>query len=166
FYSITYLFFLAIFPWVQLTLSGIAGVLLSIGMAVDANVIIFERIKEEYSGGKTMRTSIATGFKRSLGAILDGNITTIIGALVLIIVGASTIKSFGITLLIGLILSLLSSLLLMRLILKCILVFNDESKAKLFGLKREVAVEEEQAEENDEVSSNSNANIKAKKGAL
>ncbi|MBD5085806.1 MAG: protein translocase subunit SecD [Clostridiales bacterium] len=154
YYSITYLFFLSIFPWVQLTLSGIAGVLLSIGMAVDANVIIFERIKEEYRGGKTMYTSITTGFKRSLGAILDGNITTIIGALVLIIVGASTIKSFGITLLIGLILSLLSSLLLMRLILNCFLVFNDESKAKAFGLKREVVEEqedevEEQSEEGE-----------------
>lgn len=137
YYSLTYLFFLAIFPWVQLTLSGIAGVLLSIGMAVDANVIIFERIKEEYANGKTLRTAVSTGFKRSLGAIIDGNVTTIIGAVVLIIFGASTIKSFGITLLIGIILSLLASLLLTRLILKCIMVFNnDESKAGFFGLKR------------------------------
>ena len=145
YYSLTYLFFLAIFPWVQLTLSGIAGVLLAIGMAVDANVIIFERIKEEYALGKTLRTSVNTGFKRSLGAILDGNITTIIGAVVLIIVGASTIKSFGITLLIGIILSLLSSLLLTRLILECILSFNDETKNKLFGLKR--VLTDEQLEE-------------------
>ena len=143
YYSLTYLFFLAIFPWVQLTLSGIAGVLLSIGMAVDANVIIFERIKEEYKNGKTMRTAIGIGFKRSLGAIIDGNVTTIIGAIVLIIFGASTIKSFGITLLIGIILSLIASLLLTRLILKCITVFNDESKAGLFGLKR--AAEEDNA---------------------
>ncbi|MDE7328764.1 MAG: protein translocase subunit SecD [Clostridia bacterium] len=142
FYSLTYLFFLSIFPWVQLTLSGIAGVLLSIGMAVDANVIIFERIKEEYSNGKKMFTAIGTGFKRSLGAILDGNITTIIGALVLIVVGASTIKSFGITLLIGILLSLVASLVLMRIILKCILVFFDENSARKFGLKREELVEE------------------------
>lgn len=163
YYSLTYLFFLSIFPWVQLTLSGIAGVLLSIGMAVDANVIIFERIKEEYSSGKTMRTAVTTGFKRSLGAILDGNITTIIGALVLIIVGASTIKSFGITLLIGILLSLIASLLLMRLILRCILVFNDESKAKHFGLKREVIEDEENEspqteDESDEMPSEVNTN--------
>ena len=168
YYSLTYLFFLSIFPWVQLTLSGIAGVLLSIGMAVDANVIIFERIKEEYSSGKTMRTAVTTGFKRSLGAILDGNITTIIGALVLIIVGASTIKSFGITLLIGIILSLIASLVLMRIILKCILVFNDESKAKLFGLKRETVDDEdeepEQSEEQQNEPSETNTNKKVKKG--
>lgn len=158
YYSLTYLFFLAIFPWVQLTLSGIAGVLLAIGMAVDANVIIFERIKEEYATGKTMRTAVNVGFKRSLGAILDGNVTTIIGAVVLIIVGASTIKSFGITLLIGIILSLLSSLLLSRLILECILSFCDETKNKLFGLKRvltdeqlkELEAEEEAQEEAEE----------------
>ena len=161
FYSLTYLFFLAIFPWVQLTLSGIAGVLLSIGMAVDANVIIFERIKEEYSNGKNMRSSIKTGFKRSLGAILDGNITTIIGALVLIIVGASTIKSFGITLLIGLLLSLAASLLLMRVILSCILVFNNESGARLFGLKRVQA--EEDVENDGESSEEDNASSLLKK---
>ncbi|MEG1536359.1 MAG: protein translocase subunit SecD, partial [Clostridia bacterium] len=112
FYTMTYVFFLSIFPWVQLTLSGIAGVLLSIGMAVDANVIIFERVKEEYASGKNLKHSISTGFKRSYGAILDGNVTTIIGAIVLIVVGAASIKGFGITLLIGIILSLLSSLLL------------------------------------------------------
>lgn len=166
FYSLTYLFFLSIFPWVQLTLSGIAGVLLSIGMAVDANVIIFERIKEEYSDGKTMRTAVDIGFKRSRGAILDGNITTIIGAGVLIAVGASTIKSFGITLLIGLILSLLSSLVLMRLVLRCILVFNDETKANLFGLRRGDAEEQQEVEEeqSEEEVASSNVSKKARKG--
>lgn len=161
YYALTYLFALAIFPYVQLTLSGIAGVLLAIGMAVDANVIIFERIKEEYATGKTMHTAVKVGFKRSLGAILDGNITTIIGAVVLIIVGASTIKSFGITLLIGILLSLLSSLLLSRLVLACIMAFCDETKNKLFGLKRVLTDEQledlenkeeaqEEAEENSE----------------
>ncbi|MDE6275306.1 MAG: protein translocase subunit SecD [Clostridia bacterium] len=172
YYSLTYLYFLAIFPWVQLTLSGIAGVLLSIGMAVDANVIIFERIKEEYKNGKTMRTAIGTGFKRSLGAIIDGNVTTIIGAIVLIIFGASTIKSFGITLLIGIVLSLIASLLLTRVILKCITVFNDESKARLFGLKREDNVEiiedtqdgDANKEEKKDDDSSLIANKKLKKG--
>lgn len=143
FYSLTYIFFLSIIPWVQLTLSGIAGVLLSIGMAVDANVIIFERIKEEYGKGKTLRTSIDTGFKRSLGAILDGNITTIIGAVVLIIVGAASIKGFGITLLIGILLSLLSSLILTRICLKCVVALTKEKDNKLFALKRIEAVKEE-----------------------
>ena len=175
YYSLTYLYFLAIFPWVQLTLSGIAGVLLSIGMAVDVNVIIFERIKEEYSNGKTIRTSVGTGFKRSLGAIIDGNVTTIIGAVVLIIFGASTIKSFGITLLIGIILSLIASLLLTRLILKCIMVFNnDESKAGLFGLKRvdveKGVVENEEGESQAQVEEEQAQNVslfknkKSKKG--
>ena len=138
YYSLTYLFFLAVFPWVQLTLSGIAGVLLSIGMAVDANVIIFERVKEEYKSGKSLYNAMRIGFKRSLGAIIDGNMTTIIGAVVLIIFGASTIKSFGITLLIGIILSLLASLILTRIIIKCFMAFNTEAQARLFGLKRTV----------------------------
>ncbi len=135
YYALTYVFFLAILPWVQLTLAGIAGVLLSIGMAVDANVIIFERIKEEHASGKMMKTSVANGFKRSYGAIVDGNVTTIIGAIVLIIVGASSIKGFGITLLVGILLSLLSSLFLTRLLLSSIMVFFKEEQSPMFALK-------------------------------
>ncbi len=93
------------------------------------------------------------GFKRSLGAIIDGNMTTIIGAVVLIIFGASTIKSFGITLLIGIILSLLASLILTRIIIKCFMAFNTEAQARLFGLKRTVddfSDEEENAIEQTE----------------
>ena len=138
YYTMTYVFFLAVFPWVQLTLSGIAGILLSIGMAVDANVIIFERIKEEYAKGKSMRMSVSEGFKRSLGAIIDGNVTTIIGAVVLMLVGASTIKGFGITLLIGIILSLITSLLITRIVLKAIMAFHSEKHASMYALKRVV----------------------------
>ena len=153
-YVLTFLFFLAVFPWVQLTLSGIAGVLLAIGMAVDANVIIFERIKEEYAIGKTIRTATSTGFRRSLGAILDGNITTIIGAVVLIILGTSALKSFGITLLIGLIISLISSLLMTRLTVACIMAFTREENAGLYNLYREegvarIEIEEESEKEDD-----------------
>lgn len=156
YYSFTYLFLLAVFPWVQLTLSGIAGVLLSIGMAVDANVIIFERIKEESAAGKALGTACALGFKRSAGAIIDGNITTIFGAVILIIVGsfgASALKGFGITLLIGIVLSLICSMLLTRIILYCIrtLAEGDEDTLKkqgkgegyaerLFGVRRGKAV--------------------------
>ena len=136
YYSCTYIFFLAVFPWVQLTLAGIAGVLLSIGMAVDANVIIFERIKEEYAAGRNMKNATSIGFKRSLGAIIDGNVTTIIGAIVLMIVGTSTIRGFGVTLLIGIVLSLFSSLVVTRVLLKCIMAFHDERHAKFYMLKR------------------------------
>lgn len=131
FFTVTYLFFLSIFPWVQLTLPGIAGILLSIGMAVDANVIIFERVKEERKN-YAISTSVDIGFKKSLSAILDGNITTIIGAAVLMFLAASAIKGFAITLLIGIIISLLSSLLFTRLIIKIFLSFNDSSD-KLYG---------------------------------
>mgnify|MGYP002798211602 FL=1 len=156
YYAFTYLFLLAVFPWVQLTLSGIAGVLLSIGMAVDANVIIFERIKEESAAGKALGTACSLGFKRSAGAIIDGNITTIFGAVILIIVGsfgASALQGFGITLLIGIVLSLICSMLLTRIILYCIrtLAEGDEDKLKkqgkgedyaerLFGVRRGKAV--------------------------
>lgn len=144
YYTLTYVFFLSIFPWVQLTLAGIAGILLSIGMAVDANVIIFERIKEEYSKNladsnikqKTMMQSVKDGFRRSMGAILDGNITTIIGAIVLMLVGSSSIKGFGITLLIGIILSLFTSLVITRIILKAIMAFHGEKDYALYALKK------------------------------
>ena len=149
-YTLTFLFFLAVFPWVQLTLSGIAGVLLAIGMAVDANVIIFERIKEEYAIGKTIRTATSTGFRRSLGAIIDGNVTTIIGAVVLIILGTSALKSFGITLLIGIIMSLISSLLMTRLTVACIQAFTREENAALYNLYREEGVARIDVEEVDE----------------
>ena len=148
YYTMTYVFFLAVFPWVQLTLAGIAGILLSMGMAVDANVIIFERVKEEYAKGKSMRMAVSEGFKRSLGAILDGNITTIIGAVVLMLVGASTIKGFGITLLIGIVLSLITSLLITRIILNAIMAFHSEKHAALYAMKRKSEDEEETQEVN------------------
>ena len=134
FFTLTYLFFLSIFPWVQITLPGIAGILLSIGMAVDANIIIFERIKEEHSNGfnKSISSSIKVGFRKSLSSILDGNITTIIGAVVLMLLATASIKGFAITLLIGIIISLISSLLLTRLILSCFIAFNNNSN-KLYG---------------------------------
>lgn len=148
FFAITYLFFLSIFPWVQITLPGIAGILLSIGMAVDANVIIFERIKEEHQNGfnKSISSSIKVGFKKSLSSILDGNVTTIIGAVVLMLLATASIKGFAITLLIGIIISLISSLLLTRLILNCFIAFNNNSNA-LYGTK--LLVDDYSAETSD-----------------
>ncbi len=118
-----------------MTLPGIAGILLSIGMAVDANVIIFERIRELMAGNnqRDIRASVTQGFKNSLSAIIDGNVTTLIGAIVLAIVAISSIKGFAITLLIGIVISLISSLLVCRLMIKCFLAFNDDS-TKLYGL--------------------------------
>jgi preprotein translocase subunit SecD len=84
-----------------LTLPGIAGIILSVAMAVDANVLIFERIKEEMSVGKTVRASIDAGFKNALAAIMDSNITTLIAALFLFQFGTGPIRGFAVTLTIG-----------------------------------------------------------------
>ncbi len=130
------LWFSSVLPWVQLTLPGIAGLLLSVGMAVDANVIIFERIKDEYRNTlKPIPSVIQSGFKRSFGAIFDGNITTLIGAIVLWVIGSASIVGFAVTLFIGILLSMFTSLVITRLLLKCFLPLNSTSE-KFYGLKR------------------------------
>ncbi len=101
---------------VTLTLPGIAGVILTMGMAVDANVIIYTRMREELLAGRPLISSIKEGFKKALSAILDGNITTLIAAIVLYIFGIGTIKGFAITLGIGIVLSMFSALVVSRLI--------------------------------------------------
>lgn len=100
-----------------LTLPGIAGILLSIGMAVDANVIIFTRIKEELTAGRSVQNAIKTGFSKAFSAIIDGNITTLIAAIVLWVKGSGTVKGFAQTLGIGILLSLFTALVLTRLLL-------------------------------------------------
>ncbi|MCC8140987.1 MAG: protein translocase subunit SecD [Lachnospiraceae bacterium] len=99
---------------ITLTLPGIAGIILSIGMAVDANVIIFARIKEEIGAGKLVDQAIQSGFKKAFSAILDGNITTLIAAVVLYLRGSGTVRGFAITLAIGIIVSMFSALVLTR----------------------------------------------------
>lgn len=99
---------------VNLSLAGIAGILLSIGMAVDANVIIFERIKEELATGKTVRSAINSGFHRATSAIVDSNITTIIAALVLYFLGSGTIQGFALTLGLGIVISMFTAIFLTR----------------------------------------------------
>lgn len=106
---------------ITLTLPGIAGVILSVGMAVDANVIIFERIKEEVAKGKSMRIAVQAGFSRALPAILDGNVTTFIAALVLYFMGTGTIKGFAYTLMIGIVISMFTAIFITRLILKSLI---------------------------------------------
>lgn len=150
-YILLLLWFCAVLPWVQLTLPGIAGIVLSIGMAVDGNVVIFERIKDEYKHtSKPIGTAVKTGFKRSLGAIIDGNVTTLIGAVVLWLVGSASIVGFAVTLFIGIILSMFTSLLITRLLMSIMLSFNS-SNPKLYALKRGAdVVEDDSEDETDE----------------
>ncbi|MBT9139522.1 MAG: hypothetical protein DDT30_00093 [Dehalococcoidia bacterium] len=101
-----------------LTLFGIAGLILSVGMAVDANVIIFERIKEELKNGRTMRTSIEAGFQRAFRSILDSNVTTLIAAAVLFSFATGQVRGFAITLSIGILVSMATAILLTRFLLR------------------------------------------------
>ena len=119
----------------NLTLAGIAGVILTIGMAVDANVIIFERIKEELKLGKTVRSAVDPGFNRALSAVIDSNITTIIAAVILIWLGTGTIKGFGTTLLIGVIVSMISAIFVTKFLLKQTIGMNIKNYW-LYGLKK------------------------------
>jgi len=120
---------------VTLTLPGIAGIILSIGMAVDANVIIFTRIKEEIGVGKTVKSAIKTGFSKALSAIIDGNVTTLIAAVVLFWRGSGSVKGFASTLAIGIILSMFTALFVTKSALYALyeLGFQD---AKFYGIRK------------------------------
>ncbi len=120
-----------------LTLPGIAGIILSIGMAVDANVVIFSRIREEIMNGKTVRVSVQSGFKRALSTVLDSQITTIIAALVLYEVGTSTVKGFSLTLMIGIVASLFTAVFVTNLYLSLIADSKTFSKKKFFGVNED-----------------------------
>ena len=109
---------------VNLTLPGIGGIILTIGTAVDANVIIFERIKEELKVGKTLRASVDAGFNRAFTAIVDSNITTMIAAVVLYLFGTGTIKGFAITLGIGTLVSMFTAIFVTRFLLRQMIGFN------------------------------------------
>ena len=99
-----------------LTLPGIAGVVLTIGMAVDANVLIFERIREELAKGKSLRGALSAGYDRAFGTIFDSHVTTLISSVILIFMGTGPIKGFGVTLTIGVAASLFTALVVTRLI--------------------------------------------------
>lgn len=121
---------------VILTLPGIAGVVLSIGMAVDANVIIYSRIKEEISSGASIKNAIDIGFGKATSAILDGNITTLIAAAVLWLKGSGTVKGFAQTLAIGIVLSLFTALVISKIIIKAF-YYLGINKEKYYGLQKE-----------------------------
>lgn len=134
-YMLIVLFCLATIPGVQLTLPGIAGIILSIGMAVDANVIIFERMREEMRSGKSVRTSVKAGFTRAFAAIMDSNITTVISALVLLFFGTGTIKGFAVTLLIGIIVSFFTAVLITRGLMNLLLGIHFTNKTLFCPMK-------------------------------
>ena len=121
---------------VTLTLPGIAGIILSIGMAVDANVIIFTRIKEEIGLGKTVKSAIKTGFAKALSAIIDGNVTTLIAAAVLYWRGSGTVKGFATTLAIGIILSMFTALFVTKFALNTLYTLGFTDKT-FYGVKKE-----------------------------
>ncbi len=121
---------------ITLTLPGIAGIILSIGMAVDANVIIFARIREEITAGKSVRSAIDDGFKKALSAIVDGNVTTLIAALVLALKGSGSVKGFAYTLALGIVISMFTALVVTRLILKAFFAIGLKD-VKFYGMNRE-----------------------------
>ncbi len=116
-----------------LTLPGVAGIILSIGMAVDANVIIFARIREELATGKTVKSSVKIGFNKAFSAIIDGNVTTLIAALVLMVMGSGVVRGFAQTLMLGIVLSMFTCLVLTRLLVNAFYAigFKDE---KFYGI--------------------------------
>jgi protein-export membrane protein SecD len=115
-----------------LTLPGVAGIVLSLGMAVDANVIIFERLKEELQNGKTLRSSLKFGFKRAMSTIVDANFTTFIAGIVLYNFGEGPIKGFAVTLMIGIAVSMFTAIVISRVLLMNGLTFDVFNNKKLY----------------------------------
>ena len=140
-YVIILFFLLAVIPGIQLTLPGLAGIVLGIGMAVDANVIIFERFNEELRAGRGIRTALRTGFKNAMSAILDANVTTLIAAIVLMFFGTGSIQGFAKTLLLGVVVSMLCAVVITRFLMKNII--NLGVKDKRMFAKLSVAEEEQ-----------------------
>ena len=121
---------------ITLTLPGIAGIILGIGMAVDANVIIYARIQEEIAAGNSVKASIKEGFSKAFSAIFDGNITTLIASLVLMWLGSGTVKGFAYTLALGIVVSMFTALVVSRFVMKALYAvgFHDE---KFYGRAKE-----------------------------
>lgn len=135
--------YVAMFIWamaafnVVLTLPGIAALILSIGMAVDANVIIFARIKEEICAGKSIRVAVNAGFKNALTTVLDAQITTLIAAVVLYEVGTTSVKGFAFTLIIGIVISIFTAVVVTQLFISLIAESKKFSKNKYFGVRED-----------------------------
>lgn len=141
FYTIILMFLLAVLPFIQLTLPGVAGIILGLGMAVDGNIVIFERIKDECKSGKKIPASIKSGFKRASITVLDSNITTIIAAIVLTWLGTGAIRGFAYTLLISMLVSMFTTLVVTRGFINIALNINSVNY-KAYGLKKGKALNE------------------------
>ena len=141
--NVALLLYVALFIWsmvglnVVLTLPGIAALILSIGMAVDANVIIFARIKEEIVAGKSIRVAVNSGFKNALTTVLDAQITTLIAAVVLYEVGTTTVKGFALTLIIGIVISIFTAVVITQLFISLLADNKKFGKNKFFGVKED-----------------------------
>ncbi len=122
---------------ITLTLPGIAGIILGIGMAVDANVITFARIKEELASGKTVSMSIKEGYKKALSAILDGNVTTFIAAFVLMALGSGTVKGFAYTLMISIVMSMFTALIVAKYLMQAFFAIGLKDE-KFYGRAKEI----------------------------
>lgn len=137
--DIALLLYVIIVVWIMvamgsvLTLPGIAGIILSIGMAVDANVIIFARIKEEIGAGRTVRVAVSSGFRRALTTVLDAQITTLIAAVVLYEIGTATVKGFALTLMIGIVVSIFTAVVVSNLLTSLLADSKKFGKNKYFG---------------------------------
>lgn len=141
-YTVIFIFFLAIIDSIQLTLPGIAGIILSIGMAVDAYVLIFEQIKEEYRSGKRFAAAVHSGFNKSITTILDANVTTIIVSVILYILSSGSIRGFAITLALGVAISMFVGLVITRGLAKLYLYINPDN-AKRVNINFEQVSQEE-----------------------
>jgi len=119
---------------VTLTLAGIAGFVLSIGMAVDANILIFERMKEELRVGKSLPAAVEAGFSRAWNSILDSNVSSLITATILFLFGSSVIRGFALVLIIGVLISMFSAITVSRSLLRLIVARDRVRKAWLFGV--------------------------------
>jgi SecD/SecF fusion protein len=141
--NIALLLYILLVFWVMalfsavLNLPGIAGLILSIGMAVDSNVIIFSRIKEEYLvGGKSLRVSVDSGFHRALGTIIDSQLTTMLAGIILYQFGSGPVKGFALTLMIGIVISVLTAVIITQFLMKTLVETKSLAKVKLFGLDK------------------------------
>ncbi|MCI8609108.1 MAG: protein translocase subunit SecF [Firmicutes bacterium] len=141
--DIALLLYVVIFLWamagmgVVMTLPGIAALILSIGMAVDANVIIFARIKEEIAAGKSIRVAVNSGFKNALTTVLDAQITTLIAAVVLYEVGTTSVKGFALTLMIGIVISIFTAVVITQLFISLLADNKKFSKNRYFGVNED-----------------------------
>ncbi len=133
-YILIFYWFISQFPWLQLTLPSIAGIVLSIGMAVDANVVIFERIKDEFRAGRKLEDAVQTGYSKALTAIIDANVTTIIAGIVMVLpFSPAPVQNFAVTLLAGVIISMITALFITRWLYKLFMGLGVKSP-KVLGL--------------------------------